>query len=106
MAPIANPEYDLVVRGGTSWTEAVCRRFVPTSPSRAARSPRSPDGSPAGAAEELDASGCIVAPGAVDLHCHYDAQVNWDPYCTLSGWHGITSLTIGQCGFGFRPDSP
>jgi N-acyl-D-aspartate/D-glutamate deacylase len=57
-------------------------------------------------ARELDATGCYVAPGAIDLHCHYDAQVNWDPYCTLSGWHGITSLTIGQCGFGFAPVRP
>ncbi len=55
---------------------------------------------------ELDATGCYVAPGAIDLHCHYDAQLNWDPYCTLSGWHGITSLTIGQCGFGFAPVRP
>jgi N-acyl-D-amino-acid deacylase len=55
---------------------------------------------------ELDASGCYVVPGAIDLHCHYDAQLNWDPYCTLSGWHGITSLTIGQCGFGFAPVKP
>src|SRR5439155_1575413 len=53
---------------------------------------------------ELDASGCIVAPGAVDLHTHYDAQLNWDPYCTLSGWHGVTTLTIGQFGFGFSAD--
>jgi N-acyl-D-amino-acid deacylase len=57
-------------------------------------------------ARELDATGCYVAPGAIDLHCHYDAQLNWDPYCTLSGWHGITSLTIGQCGFGFAPVKP
>src|SRR5581483_1236042 len=34
------------------------------------------------------------------------AQVNWDPYCTLSGWHGVTALTIGQCGFGFAPTRP
>src|SRR2546427_5282480 len=56
--------------------------------------------------KELDATGCMVAPGAVDLHTHYDAQINWDPYCTLSGWHGVTSLTIGQCGFGFAPCRP
>ena len=57
-------------------------------------------------AEELDASGCIVAPGAIDLHTHYDGQLNWDPYATPSGWFGVTSLTIGQCGFGFAPTRP
>ncbi|MEI9887577.1 MAG: amidohydrolase family protein [Rhizomicrobium sp.] len=59
-----------------------------------------------GAKRIIDATGLIVAPGVIDPHTHYDAQIHWDPYCTNSGWHGNTSFVVGNCGFGFMPCRP
>ena len=97
------PEYDLVIRGGTIVDGTGIPRYqgdLGVKDGRVAKisGKINPQG-----AREIDASGCIVAPGAIDLHTHYDAQLNWDPYASLSGWFGVTSLTVGECGFGFAP---
>jgi N-acyl-D-amino-acid deacylase len=55
------------------------------------------------AKETLDAKGALLTPGWVDHHTHYDGQVTWDPYFTPSGWHGVTTVVMGNCGVGFAP---
>ena len=100
------PEFDLVIRGGTVIDGTGIPRIRADVGIKDGRVAMISGRIPAGGARELDAHGCIVAPGAVDLHTHYDAQLNWDPYASLSGWFGVTSLTVGQCGFGFAPTRP
>ena len=100
------PEYDLVIRGGTVVDGTGLPRIRADVGVKNGRVAMVSGRIAAGGAKELDASGCIVAPGAIDLHTHYDAQLNWDPYASLSGWFGVTSLTVGQCGFGFAPTRP
>ena len=103
------PQFDTLIQGGTIVDGTRTPRFVGDvglKDGKIAQIDREGALNPSDAAKTLDAHGLVVAPGFIDLHTHYDAQLNWDPYCTLSGWHGVTSIVIGNCGFGFAPVAP
>ena len=96
-------EYDILIRGGTIVDGMRTPRYPSDLAIKDGKIAKIGGLSHATANKVLDASGLIVAPGVVDLHTHYDAQIQWDPYCTYSSWHGVTSVVMGNCGFGFAP---
>ena len=96
-------QFDTVIKNGTIIDGTGLPRFSGDIGIRDGRIAKMGRVDAADADNVIDADGLIVAPGFVDLHTHYDAQIHWDPYCTISGWHGVTSVAIGNCGFGFAP---
>jgi N-acyl-D-aspartate/D-glutamate deacylase len=97
--------HDLVIRGGkiVDGTGAAARHGdVAIDGDRVA----SVGGRAGAARREIDADGLLVTPGWVDIHTHYDGQVTWDPHLTPSGWHGVTTVVMGNCGVGFAPADP
>jgi N-acyl-D-aspartate/D-glutamate deacylase len=96
-------DYDLIISGGTIVDGTRTPRYVSDIAIKDGKIAQIGGLKGKTADRVLDAAGRIVAPGFIDLHTHYDAQIFWDPYCTLSGWHGVTSVALGNCGFGFAP---
>lgn len=102
-------QFDTIIKGGVIFDGTQASRFVGDIGIKdgfITEIDRDGKLDPAFALKVIDAEGLHVCPGFIDLHTHYDAQIQWDPYATLSGWHGVTSIAIGNCGFGFAPIAP
>ncbi|MFY9922676.1 MAG: amidohydrolase family protein, partial [Mycobacterium sp.] len=104
--------FDLKITGGTVVDGTGADRFeadVAVKDGKIVEVRRRGPGSPpleGDAAETIDATGKIVAPGFVDIHTHYDGQVSWDSLLEPSSGHGVTTVVAGNCGVGFAPVRP
>jgi N-acyl-D-aspartate/D-glutamate deacylase len=100
------PQFDLLIKNGTILDGLRTPRFVNDVAIKDGKIARIGKTAESEAKRVIDATDKIVCPGFIDLHTHFDGQVFWDPWCTISGWHGVTSVAIGNCGFGFSPVKP
>src|SRR5215472_13415695 len=94
--------YDLLIKNGTVVDGTGAARFqadVAVADGRIAEVGKVTES----AKRTIDADGLVVAPGFVDPHTHYDAQICWDGAVTPSSWHGVTSVVMGNCGVGIAP---
>lgn len=98
--------YDVVISGGTiidgSGSEGTLADIAVSGDKIAGIG----DFSQAECKQRIEANGCIVTPGWVDVHTHYDGQATWDPVLAPSSWHGVTTAVMGNCGVGFAPVRP
>jgi N-acyl-D-aspartate/D-glutamate deacylase len=97
--------YDLVIRGGSVIDGAGGEAFTADVAVAAGRIAAVGQVSERGR-EEIDAHDCIVTPGFVDVHTHYDGQATWENRLTPSSAHGVTTVLMGNCGVGFAPCRP
>ena len=97
--------YDLVIRGGTIVDGTGGASFVGDLAIEKEKIVQV-GGNIGPGEKELDAGGLLVTPGFVDIHTHYDGQATWDQHLTPTGWHGVTTVVMGNCGVGFAPARP
>jgi N-acyl-D-aspartate/D-glutamate deacylase len=94
--------YDLVIRGGTVLDgSGAARRQADVGISGGRLVTIGPIGEPG--RQEIDAAGLFVAPGFIDGHAHFDAQIFWDALGNSSSLHGVTTTVMGNCGFTLAP---
>ncbi len=99
--------FDLVLRGGTVVDGTGAARRRADVAVDAGRIVEVAEPGEVGAARRvIDAEGCLVTPGWVDIHTHYDGQATWDPDLAPSSVNGVTSVVMGNCGVGFAPARP
>lgn len=98
-----NDDCDVIIKGGTLIDGTNTPRKVTDIGIRDGKDAKIGGLGRSSATRIVDATGRIVAPGVVDVHTHYDGAIFWDPYCTPSGYHGMTTAVVSNCGFGFAP---
>ena len=96
-------QYDTIIRGGRVVDGTGAAAIYADVGIRGGRVVQVGNLKDAQAAEEIDAAGKIVAPGHITQHCHHDATIFWDPYCSDSGEHGVTTILNANCGFSIAP---
>jgi N-acyl-D-aspartate/D-glutamate deacylase len=95
--------FDTVVRGGRVCDGTGEPSFTADIAVRHGRVAEIGRVDPSGAPRVIEADGMWVTPGFIDVHTHYDAQLHFEPTCSPSSWHGVTTVFTGNCGFTFAP---